>query len=72
MRFFYLDPGLQDDVGHHANYCRHNVGELRARGVGTLVFAPLWAGAALRSELAAIPHLRIDTYADTDGDPVSD
>jgi hypothetical protein len=71
MRFFYLDPGLQDDVGHHANYCRYIVGELRARGVQTLVYAPLWVDQALRSELAAIPHFRVYTYAESDGDPVS-
>src|SRR5271169_3688684 len=70
MRFFYLDPGLQDDVGHHANYCRYIVGELRTRGVETLVFAPLWVDPAQRSQLGAIPHFRVYTYAGTDGDPV--
>jgi hypothetical protein len=70
MRFFYLDPGLQNDVGHHVNYCLYIVAELRARGVETLVFAPLWVDPALRSELGAIPHFRVYTYAETDGDPV--
>jgi hypothetical protein len=38
--------------------------------VETLVFAPLWVDPALRSELGAIPHFRVYTYAETDGDPV--
>jgi len=70
MRFFYLDPGLQNDVGHHANYCRYIVGELRARGVETLVFAALRVKSALLSELGAIPHFRVRTYVESDGDPV--
>jgi hypothetical protein len=61
MRVFYLDPGLQDDVWHHPNYSRYIVGELRARGVETLVFAPLWVDPALQSELGAIPDFRFYT-----------
>lgn len=37
MRFFYLDPGMHDEVGHHANYCRHIEGEPRSRGIETPV-----------------------------------
>jgi hypothetical protein len=70
MRFFYLDPGLRDNVGHHANLCRYIVGELRARGVETLIFAFREVDPVLRSELKAIPHFRVHTYADSDGDPV--
>jgi glycosyltransferase involved in cell wall biosynthesis len=70
MRFFYLDPGLKNDVGHHANYCRYIVSELRARGVQTLVFSHLRVDPALRSELGAIPHFRVYTYDHSDGDPV--
>ena len=70
MHFFYVDPGLRSDVGHHANYCRYIVGELRSRGIETLVFAHRNVEQALQSELGAVPHFRIDTYAHSDGDPI--
>lgn len=70
MRIFYVDPGLRTDVGHHANYCRYIVGELRARGIETPVFAHRNIEPALQAELAAVPHFRVDTYAESDGDPI--
>lgn len=62
MRVFYLDPGLRDDVGHHANYCRYIVGELRGRGVETLVFAHRDVSPVLQAEFSATPHFRTYTY----------
>jgi len=62
MRFFYLDPGLRNDVGHHANYCRYIVGELRRRGVETLVFGHRDVSPSLQAELGATPHFGVYTY----------
>jgi hypothetical protein len=70
MRVFYLDPGLKGDVGHHANYCRYIVGELRARGIETGVFGYEAMDSALQSELGAIPHFRVYTYL-MDDDPAA-
>jgi glycosyltransferase involved in cell wall biosynthesis len=69
MRVLYLDPGLHDDVGHHANYCRYIVGELRGRGVETLVFGHEELPARLQAELGAAAHFRVYTYTDNDDDP---
>jgi hypothetical protein len=69
MRFLYLDPALRDDVGHHANFCRYIVGELRARGIETLVFGRLTVAPALQAELAVVPRFRYHTYAQVDPDP---
>ena len=68
MRFLYLDPGLSHDVGHHANYCRYIVGELRARGIEALVFAYHEIAPALQAEFGATPHFRAYTYTDNDND----
>jgi glycosyltransferase involved in cell wall biosynthesis len=69
MRFFYLDPGLHDDVGHHANYCRYIIGELRGRGIETLVFAHQGLPPWLQTELGAVAHFRAYTYTNNDDDP---
>jgi hypothetical protein len=69
MRFFYLDPGLVADVGHHANFCRYIAGELRARGVETLVYGHKDVDPALQTELGVIPHFRAYMYKDKDDDP---
>jgi glycosyltransferase involved in cell wall biosynthesis len=69
MRFFYLDPGLRDDVGHHANYCRYIVGELRARGVEILVYGHHEVLPWLRAEFGAAAHFRAYTYTNNDDDP---
>jgi len=39
MRFFYADPGLRGNNGHHATFCRAIIAELRARGITTEVYA---------------------------------
>lgn len=69
MRVFYIDPGLHDVVGHHANYCRYIVGEFRGRGAETLVFGHRELPPALQSELGAAPHFRVYTYTNNDDDP---
>ncbi len=70
MRFWYLDPGLRNNVGHHANYCRYIVGELRARGIETIVFGCDSIDGELRSETGANPHFRAWTYIRSDPDPI--
>ncbi|HEV3174717.1 MAG TPA: glycosyltransferase family 1 protein, partial [Stellaceae bacterium] len=69
MRFLYLDPALRNDIGHHANYCRYIVGELRARGIETLVFGRRTVAPALQAELGVVPRFRYHTYAQIDPDP---
>ncbi|HTK73627.1 MAG TPA: hypothetical protein VL371_00115, partial [Gemmataceae bacterium] len=70
MRFFYVDPGLWHNLGHHANSCRYITRELRARGVETRVFAFAQVEPALRAELGAVPLFRWYTYEIGDRDPI--
>jgi glycosyltransferase involved in cell wall biosynthesis len=70
MRVFYLDPALLDDVGHHGNYCRYIVGELRGRGIETLVFGHERLPGALQAPLRAAAHFRVSTYVHEDDDPL--
>jgi len=69
-RFFYADPGLAENLGHHANNCRFIAGEARKRGfnVQVLSFADIAPG--LKAELGAIPFFRALTAWSNDGDPV--
>ena len=69
MRVFYLDPALHHDVGHHANYCRYIVGELRGRGIETLAFGHTSLAAPLQTELAAAAHFFVNSYTVKDDDP---
>lgn len=69
MRLLYCDPGLTNDLGHHAQSCRAIVGEARRRGIETLVLAAANVDARLQSELSARPLFRVSPYARTDGDP---
>jgi glycosyltransferase involved in cell wall biosynthesis len=69
MRLLYCDPGLINDLGHHAQSCRAIVGETRRRGIETLVFAAAHVDARLQAELGARPHFRVSPYSRTDGDP---
>ncbi len=69
MRVFYLDPALHDDAGHHTNYCRYIVGELRGRGLETLVFGHEDLPQALQVELGATAQFRVYTYTNNDEDP---
>ena len=70
MRFFYVDPGLQSDLGHHAKSCRVFRRELNARGIETVTLAHRDVSAALSRELGAAPYFRAFTYWFSDGDPV--
>lgn len=70
MRFYYADPGLWNNLGHHANSCRYITGELRARGVETRVFAFEQVEPGLRAELGAVPLFRWYTYQTGDRDPI--
>jgi glycosyltransferase involved in cell wall biosynthesis len=69
-RFFYADPGLTDNLGHHANNCRHITREARARGWEVTVLSFANIDAALRAELGAVPFFRALTAWLNDGDPV--
>lgn len=70
MRFFFCDPALLGDIGHHAQSSRAIVGEWRRRGIETHVFASMDVEPKLQEELAARPHFRGFTYHYTDGDPI--
>jgi glycosyltransferase involved in cell wall biosynthesis len=69
-RFFYADPGLTDNLGHHANNCRHITREARARGWEVTVLSFANIDAALREELGAVPFFRALTAWLSDGDPI--
>lgn len=69
-RFVYVDPGLRDNLGHHANNCRAIAGEFRSRGVDTAILAFAHLDATLRAELQAIPFFRVSTPWLSDGDPI--
>jgi hypothetical protein len=71
MQCFYLDPGLRDDVGHHANFCREIMGAFRRRGIESRLFSHDGITPVLSEELAAAPWFRVFTYFNTDGDPIS-
>ncbi len=70
MRFLYLDPGLVDELGHHANFCRVITQELRGRGTPTIVFGHNQISRKLKDEFNARSHFRIYTYGQYDRDPV--
>jgi glycosyltransferase involved in cell wall biosynthesis len=69
-RLVYVDPGLRDNLGHHANNCRAIVGESRSRGIDTAILAFTGIDAELRAELRAIPFFRVMTPWMNDGDPI--
>jgi glycosyltransferase involved in cell wall biosynthesis len=71
MRVIYADPGLRDNLGHHANSCRAIRRELERRGVTVMVLSLAGIIPELREELHAIPLFRSYTYWQTDGDSVS-
>jgi hypothetical protein len=69
-RLFYADPGLRDNLGHHANNCRAIVGESRSRGIDTAILAFTRIDSDLRAELRAIPFFRVMTPWTSDGDSI--
>jgi glycosyltransferase involved in cell wall biosynthesis len=70
MRIFYLDPGLLNNVGHYATYCRSISGELRKRGITPIVLAYKGIDPALGKELDAHPFFEKFTNWFSDGDPI--
>lgn len=71
MRVIYADPGLRNNLGHHANYCRSIRAELERRGVSVTILAFATITEELREELQAAPLFRAYTYWQSDGDPVA-
>jgi hypothetical protein len=70
MRLIYADPGLRDNLGHHANSCRTIRRELAERGIEVVVLALTAITAELAEELGAVRLFRAYTYGQTDGDPI--
>jgi hypothetical protein len=62
MRFIYADPGLKTKIGHHANFCRIIVTELRRRGIEPLVLASERVIPELQTELGCKPFFVAQTY----------
>src|SRR4051812_37945855 len=71
MRFYYLDSGLQNDIGHHANTCRVVTGELRRRGIETMVVGSTNVSPALKAELGILPFFSFYTYRTGNGEPIT-
>jgi len=69
MRFYYADPGLTANIGHHATVCRSFTGRLKAHGTEYTVLANKFIKNDLRAELAALPFFRVSPYHTNDGDP---
>lgn len=65
MTFFYLDSGLANEVGHHANSCRLITREMRKRGLNIEVYGHVDMEASLRDELDATPYFRWHTYRES-------
>src|SRR5689334_25176786 len=70
MRFIYLDAGLRHELGHHANYARSILRELRAKKIDTVVIGNAFVVQELQSELGAMPHFRAYAQRPIDSDPV--
>ena len=71
MHFHYVDPGLRNELGHHANYCRLITRELRALGISFSVYAHNSVEDTLTEELGAKKLFRQLTYWSTDVDPIA-
>ncbi len=70
MRIVYVDTGLANEVGHHANSCRLITVALRERGHDVTVAAWIGLDAPLRDEFQARMIFRHNTYGAADGDPL--
>ncbi len=62
MRFVYIDPGLTQNLGHHANSCRQIITAATKRGLSPVVLAHENIDLALAEELKAQPLFRWETY----------
>jgi hypothetical protein len=70
MNLVFADPGLLNNLGHHANSCRHVVLEARRRGIPSAVLAFNQVESFLQEELFAIPWFRCNPYGSYDSDPL--
>ena len=70
MQFVYLDAGLRHDLGHHANYARLILRELRAQGISTGVAGNALVAPELRAELGVLPLFRAYASRPNDADPI--
>ncbi|MEO5347435.1 MAG: hypothetical protein H7834_13820 [Magnetococcus sp. YQC-9] len=70
MNFLYADAGLANNLGHHANSCRHIVSEAKRRGIPSAVLAYHQIEPELRDELMAHPWFRCNVYGNYDPDPL--
>jgi len=68
--FAYVDTGLWNNLGHHANSARHIVSETRSRGIPCAVLSHITLEEGLRDELFATPWFRCHTYGSYDQDPI--
>ena len=71
MRFFYLDPGLLNYVGHHASTCRIVTNELRRRGIETIVAGSAHVSPEVKAELSVLPLFDFYTYQVVNDDPIA-
>jgi glycosyltransferase involved in cell wall biosynthesis len=69
MRFYYADPALRDELGHHVSACRALVGELRRRELDVTVIANSHLSPRLKSELGAVRYFSANPHVFSDGDP---
>lgn len=70
MNLVFTDPGLTNNLGHHANSCRHIVFEARRRDIPAAVLSYNQIDPALRDELFAVPWFRCNPYGSYDEDPL--
>lgn len=61
-RACYIDAALLNNVGHHANACRHITGELRRREIEVDILANAAIESGLIEELGAHPIFRHNPY----------
>jgi len=71
FKFVYLDSGLVNNVGHHANSARFLTTELRNNDIDVLSYSHRGIEQSLKRELDVIPLFRIYTYANFSKDPLS-
>ncbi len=71
MRVIYADPGLRDNLGHHANSCRTIRAEIQNRGLDVVVLSHDTIIPDLKAEPGAPPLFRAYMYWQSDGDPVA-
>lgn len=71
MRLFYVDSGLESELGHNAHCCRSMLGELGRRGIAATVLGFAGIDETLKKELNVQPLFRSFLYHLSDGDPLA-